>query len=133
MDLNKLKAVMDADSGTFGALSDADAATEFMTVDKSHDLRVMSGKAVKDAFTGQLAEWTAILAEGRAEILSLTARDDLDPHGVDEDIFVQAVGGNAPLATAALNAARTITTTTAFINGLGEVKEIDVSRARAIG
>ena len=133
MDYVRLRAVIDGDAATFAALDDADAATEFMVANKSHDLRSITGKQVKDAFVGQSGEWLAIGAEGRSEVLSLIARDDLDPHGVDVLIFQQAIGINAPLALGVLQAARTITTSTAFINGLGVVKEIDVFRARELG
>ena len=133
MNLVLLRAFMDANAVIFGALNDADAAIEFMANDKSHDLPAMSGKQVKDAFNGEAAEWNAIGPEGRSEILSLVARDDLAPHGVDAEIFQQAIGINAPNTLGVLNAARTITTSTAFIQGFGEVQAIDVFRARALG
>ncbi len=133
MDYARLKAYMITEVTTFGELNDADAATELMAKDKTHDLRVMSGKVVKAAFEGEATEWTDIGPEGRSEILSLTARDDLDPHGVDALIFQQAIGPNAPNALGKLVAARTITTSMADIESFGEVKELDVFRARALG
>lgn len=129
----RLREVLDSDVPTYGGLSDEDAATQLMVEDKSYDLPRMSGKTVKEAFAGQASEWAAIGPEGRSEVLSLIARDDLDPHGVDALIFTQAINGVAPNALSALQTERTITTSTAFIEGLGEVKAIDVFRARSLG
>ena len=53
MDYVKLRAVLDGDAPTFGALSDEEAATELMALDKSYDLPSMTGKQVKDAFVGE--------------------------------------------------------------------------------
>jgi hypothetical protein len=127
-----IKAVLDADPATFGGLDDAAAAAELMAEDKSYDLPSMTGKQVKDLIVQ--AEWEGLTDVKQQTILALTARDDLDPHGIDAVIFLHAMpAGPNPLTSAALNAARTITTSTAFIKGLGEVTAIHVQYARAIG
>ena len=134
MDYKRLKTYLDANAATFGALSDADAATEMNVVDKTFNVPSMSGKQIKEAFAGEGSEWMAIGAEGRNEVLLLATRDDLDPHGVDELFFIQAVtlGTNqAPNATAALNAARTLTRSRADIEGFGAVLESHINVARA--
>ena len=132
MDYPKLRAVLDADPGTFGALSDADAATELNAVNKSYDVPSFTGKQVKEAFAANAAEWAALADPDKQIILSLCARDDLDPHGVDADIFTDACSGLAPNTVAALNAARTVTRSTADINGLGVVLASHVTVARAL-
>ena len=127
VDYQALKSEIDTDPDTRGysGMDDQQVATDLnLNAATQFDLRVMSGKEVKTAFDSQPAEWRAIGAEGRSEILSLTARDDLDPHGVDADFFLQAVdptGGSnsAPLATAALNAARSVDQSRAAHDGSG--------------
>ena len=132
MNYQKLREILDADPGTFGALTDAQAATELNAVDKSYDVPSMTGKEVKDAFSANSAEWAALTDGAKQIILSMCARDDLDPHGVDADILTDACGGLAPNTLAALNAARTLTRSTADINGLGTVLESHVTVARAL-
>lgn len=127
----KIRAVMDADPATFAALSDDDAATEFNAEDKSFDLPSMSGKQVKDNIDS--AEWAGRTDAQKQIVLALVARDDLDPHGIDATIFQDAMAGATNTLTA-LMAARTITTSTAFINGIATpVLKIHVANARALG
>jgi len=128
-----IKAVLDSDVPLYGGLDDTAAAAELMAEDKSYNLPAMTGKQVKDAFAGNAAEWTALTDADQQKILALVARDDLDPHGVDVDIFLDACAGLCPTTVAALNAARTITTSTAFIEGLGVVLAIHVTYARSLG
>ena len=131
MDYPKLRAVLDADPATFGALSDADAAVELNAVDKSFDVPIMSGKEVKENIDA--TEWAALADPAKQIVLALVARDDLDPHGVDASIFLDAMPSGAnPITTAALNASRTLTRSTADINGLGTVLESHVAVARAL-
>lgn len=128
----RIRDVLNADVPRFGALDDAAAALELMAETQSYNLPIMSGKQVKDTIDG--VEYTALVDGKKSLLLSLFARDDLDPHGIDADIFLDAMPSGAnPLSAAALSAARTITTSTAFIEGLGEVQEIDVFRARSLG
>ena len=129
-DFVKLKAVLDGDVPTFGALNDADAATELNASDKSHNLPAMTGKQVKDLI--DVSEWNARADAEKQLVLTMCGRDDLDPFGIDAQIFQDAMAG-ATATLAALNSARTITTSTAFINGLGTVSPIDVTYARALG
>lgn len=122
---------MDADPATFAALSDDDAASEFNVEDKSFDLPSMTGKQVKDNING--SEWASRTDSQKQIVLALVARDDLDPHGIDASIFQDAMAG-ATNTLAALASARTITTSTAFINGITTpVLPIHISYARALG
>lgn len=130
MDYRRLRDFLDANSGTYGALSDADAATEINAVDKSYNVPQMSGKEVKDAFEGNSTEWDALTDANKQIILALTARDDLDPHGIDADIFADAAAG-ATNTIAALNAARTLTRSDADIQGFGTVLDSHIATARS--
>lgn len=128
----RIRTVLDSDVPRFGSLDDAAAALELMAETQSHDLPSMSGKQVKDLIDP--TEYEALADIKKQIILALTARDDLDPHGIDTVMFLDAMPGGAnPVSAAALNVARTITTSTSFIEGLGEVQEIDVFRARSLG
>lgn len=134
----RLKAYLDDNAGTFGALSDVDAATELNVKNKERNLLTMTGKQVKNAFAANPAEWVAIGVDDRMRqvaILSLCGRDDLDPFGADKDIFVDACGAFAPDAIAALVVARTLTNLSiADIEkfGFGDVLESHVNVARAL-
>lgn len=132
MNYQAIKAVLDADPATFGGLDDAAAAAELMLENKSYDLPSMSGKQVKDLIDP--AEYAALADIKKQIILALVARDDLDPHGIDASMFLDAMPAGAnPITSAALTAARTITTSTAFIKGLGIVTAIHVQYARGLG
>ena len=138
MDYKRLKAYLDDNAGIFGALNDVDAATELNVKDKQYNLPTMTGKQVKDSFAFNPAEWVAIGADDRMRqvaILSLCSRDDLNPHGADKDIFVDACGGFAPNTIVALDAARTLTNLSiADIEkfGFGDILESHVNVARAL-
>ena len=116
VDYQLLKTEIDTDPDTRGysGMTDQQIADDLnLNAATQFDVPVMSGKQLKQAFDAQPDEWRAIGAEGRSEILSLTARDDLDPHGVDADFFLQAVRpdgvtNNAPNATSALQTGRSV-------------------------
>lgn len=129
-DYARIKAIMDANVPTFGALNDTDAAAEFNIEDKDYDLPSMSGKQVKDLIN--VDEWDARDDAKKQIVLAQCARDDLDPHGIDAQIFQDAMAG-ATQTLSALADARSITTSTAFINGLGKVLPIHITYARALG
>lgn len=131
MQYQKLRTYLDDNAVTFGALSDTDAAIEMNVVDKAYNLPQMNGKQVKDAFAGNPAEWGALTGENKQIILAMCARDDLDPHGIDADIFTDAASG-ATDAIAALNAARTETKSRAEIEGFGAVLASHITVARAL-
>lgn len=117
------------DTGVYDA-DDQLAADQLNLVNRTRNRATISGKAVKEAFDGEAAEWTAILAEGRAEVLSLVSRDDLDPFGVDALMFQQAIGANAPNALAALVAYRVENVSRGVELGFGIVSAAEVDSAR---
>ena len=138
MDYIALKAEIDNDPLAVGysGLTDQQVADSLNVRDGTYTYQrpTMSGKEVKEAFTVS-AEWTAIGPEGRAEILSMCNRDDLDPFGVDAIIFQQATGANAPTAQSTLVAARQPNVSRAFeisitTNINEDVNAVDVDTAR---
>ena len=131
MNYQKLRAILDADPGTFSALTDQQAADELNAVNKTYNVPVMTGKEVKEAIDA--TEWGALTDAAKQIVLALVARDDLDPHGVDASIFLDAMpAGTNPVTAAALNALRTLTRSTADIEGLGAVLASHVNVARSL-
>ena len=138
MDYIALKAEIDTDPLAVGysGFTDQQVADSLNVRDGTYTYQrpIMTGKEVKEAFTVS-AEWAAIGAEGRSEILSMCNRDDLDPFGVDALIFQQAVGVNAPTAQSTLVAAREPNVSRAFNLGITsnineDITAVDVDTAR---
>lgn len=119
------------DTGVYDA-DDQLAADQLNVVNRTRNRTTVSGRAVKEAFSGQAGEWTAILAEGRSEVLALVSRDDLDPFGVDALMFQQAIGGNAPNALAALIAYRVESVSRGVELGFGDLTAANIQTAREV-
>lgn len=139
MDYQLLKAEIDTDPLVVGysGMTDQQVADSLNVRDGTYtyDLPSMTGKQVKDLMDA--TEYGALTDPNKQIILALTARDDLDPHGIDASIFLDAMpAGTNPLTSAALNAARTINASRAEelnIVGVGtDVSAANVFTARAL-
>ncbi len=107
------------------------AADQLNAINRTRNRTLVTGKVVKDAFDGQSAEWAAIGAPARSEVLALTARDDLNPFGVDAMMLQEAVGANAPNTLVALIAYRVEDISRAVEIGYNVISAADVYSARS--
>lgn len=137
MDYQLLKTEIDTDPLAVGyaGMTDQQVADSLNAADSAYtyDIPTFTGRQVKEAFAGNSGEWAALTEGNKQIILSLCARDDLNPHGVDAAIFQEAAAG-ATNTLAALNAARTVNVSRAVelnIVGFGStVSAVDVDTAR---
>lgn len=137
MDYQLLKTEIDTDPLVIGysGMTDQQVADSLNAIDSSYTYNIPSftGKQVKQAFASNAGEWAALSDANKQIILSLCARDDLDPHGVDASIFANAAAG-ATNTIAALNAARTVNVSRAVELGIvsygGTISAVDVDTAR---
>jgi len=128
--LETIKAELDGNVPLYSALTNAEAATELNAVNKPRNRATMSGKEVKDKIT--VVDWDSRLPDQQNQLLSLFARDDLDPFGIDQHIFVQNMAGSTGDSVAALAVARVETVSQGRIIGVGFVSEGDVFHARSL-
>ena len=137
MDYQLLKTEIDTDPLAIGysGFTDQQVADSLNAVDSAYTYNIptFTGRQVKEAFAGNSAEWAALTEGNKQLILSLCARDDLDPHGVDADIFIEAAAGSTNTLQA-LNAARTVNVSRAVELGIvsygATVSAVDVDTAR---
>ncbi len=102
------------------------------TVNRIRNRTSMSGKEIKDAM--DTIDWTSRTDAQKQIILALTARDDLDPFGIDQHIFQEAMAGAAGTTIADLATARveTVSRIRELEIGFGDVvSEGQVAKARA--
>lgn len=119
------------DTGAYNA-DDALAAGELNVVNRTRPRAIMSGAEVKAAFdfsAGTRAEWAALTDAQKSQMLSLTARDDLNPFGVDVMLF-NDIASSATATKAQLASARTEDVSRAVEIGYGIISEADVTAAR---
>ncbi len=112
-------------------MTDAQAMTSLNTLDRSRNKATMSGREVINAFSGNKTEWDALSATNQDRIISLCSRAELDPFGIDKDIFQDAAAG-ATNTLADLNAARVETISRGDEIGFGLVLEGHVTYARTL-
>ena len=99
----------------YSGMTNAQVVTSLNTVDRTRNRSVATGKEVKDMI--QTADWDSRTDAQKQTLLSLFARDDLDPFGIDAHIFQEAMTGAVGTSVADLNAWRVE----------------DISRAQEIG
>lgn len=87
----------------YATMSDQAAADDLNTVYRTRDRTSMTGRQVKAEVVD--AEYDALSAEKKAQLLSLTSADDLDPFGFAANI-IKDVFGSGSATRAALAVAR---------------------------
>jgi hypothetical protein len=126
-----IKAELDGNTGLYGALSDAQAADELNTVDKSENRASMSGSEIWENTDSTQFNDVGISDTKRAQWLALCGIASIDPFGpavaVATEIFV-GVAGNT---LSNLSTARTDTVSRAGQLGLSNVQPEDIRIARA--
>ena len=93
MDYIALKAEIDTDSLVRGysGMTDQQVADDLNTVYRTRNRTSMTGKEVKDRI--DVTEWDARTDAQKQIILAMCNRDDLDPFGIDQQIFTDAMAG----------------------------------------
>jgi len=102
---------------TYSGMDDAQFLTSITTPDRTRNRVSMSGKEVKDRVT--TADWNSRDADQKSQLLALVARDDLDPFGIDADIFTGIMTGAVGTSVADLAAYR--------VESITRVEEIGLS------
>lgn len=129
MDYAALKSEIEVDSLTRGytGMTDQQVADDLNTIYRTRNRSVMTGKEVKDRIS--VGEWDARTDSQKQIILALCNRDDLDPFGIDAQIFQdEMVGATATIA--ALVAYRVEDISRGEELGFGVVTQYDVDAAR---
>ena len=129
MDYQVLKNEIDTDPLVRGyaGMTDQQVADSLNTVDRTRNRSVMTGKEVKDRI--DTTEWAGRTDAQKQIILALCNRDDLDPFGIDAQIFQDEMAG-ATNTLAALTAYRVEDISRAVELNLGPVTLYDVDAAR---
>ena len=129
-DYEALKAELDADTLVRGyaGMTDQEAADDLNTVYRTRDRTSMTGKEVKDRI--KTADWASRTDAQKSQLLSLVARNDLDPFGIDADIFVDAMTGSVDTSVADLAIYRVEIISRAAELGFGVVNEFTIETAR---
>lgn len=93
MDYVALKAEIDGDPLTRGysGMTDQQIADDLNTVYRQRNRSAMTGKEVKDRI--DTTEWSARTDAQKQIVLAMCTRDDLDPFGIDAEIFQDAMAG----------------------------------------
>lgn len=105
MDYAALKSEITNDPLTRGysGMTDQQLADDLNTVYRTRNRSAMTGKEVKDRI--DTTEWSARTDAQKQIILALCNRDDLNPFGIDAQIFQDAMAG-ATNTLSALNSYR---------------------------
>jgi len=129
MDYVALKAEIDTDSLVRGyaGMTNQQVADDMNTVYRTRNRSVMTGKEVKDRI--DTTEWSSRTDAQKQIVLALCNRDDLDPFGIDAQIFQDEMAG-ATNTLAALTAYRVENISRAVELNLGFIYEADVDSAR---
>ena len=105
------------------------AADQLNAVNRTRNRSVATGKEIKDKIT--TADWDSRTDAQKQTLLSLFARDDLDPFGIDAHIFQEAMAGAVGTSVADLAAWRVEDVSRAVELGFGVVTAADVAAARS--
>ena len=130
MDYVALKSEILTDSLVRGyaGMTDQEVADDMNTVYRTRNRVSMTGKEVKDQITN--ADWISRSDAQKSVLLSQFARDDLNPFGIDADIFVDAMTGAVETSVADLAAYRVEAVSRAEELGFGVVTGPDIDSAR---
>lgn len=125
-----LKAELDAGHPTTGVydLNDQIAADQLNAVNRTRNRVSVTGKEVKDRIDN--AEWDSRTDAQKSVLLSMFARDDLAPFGIDAHIFTEEMTGAGGLSIASLAAYRVEDISRGDELGFGVVTESEVDTAR---
>lgn len=129
--LVQLRAFLDANAGTYGALDDQTAAE---TMNALTETRVKSSLSGSDVFSATVAsEFDALTDAQRSEWLSLCSIENLNPadNTPARDTTVRIFGGGSATVTA-LQALRTESVSPAQFEGLPKVRADYVRIARSL-
>lgn len=133
MDFAALNSELTVDPATLGYTGDdAGDAALLNVVNRNRNRASMTGKEVKDTIA--TADWASRTDAQKSNMLSLFARDDLDPFGIDADIMVEEMAGHTGTTIADLAVARveTVSRIRELEIGFGDtVSEGQVAKARA--
>ena len=111
----------------YAGMTDQEVADDLNTIYRTRNRSSMTGKEVKDRI--DTTEWSTRTDAQKQIVLALCNRDDLDPFGIDAQIFQDEMAG-ATNTIAALNAYRVEDISRGEELGLGLVKDYDVYAAR---
>lgn len=132
MDYVALKAEIDTDSLVRGyvGFTDQQVADDMNTVYRTRNRAAVTGKEVKDQIV--TADWNSRTDAQKSQLLALFARDDLDPFGIDADIFTDAMTGAVGTSVADLAAYRVESVSRAEELGFGTVTSAEIETARQV-
>lgn len=130
VDYVALKAELLAGHPVTGAYDadDALAAGQLNVVNRTRNRTSMTGKEVKDQI--DQVDWDSRTVDQQQTLLSLFARDDLDPFGIDAHIFQEAMTGALGTSVADLASYRVEDVSRAEELGFGVVSAAEVDSAR---
>lgn len=125
-----LRAELSADplARGYAAMTDAEAAASFNTVNRTVNRDSMSGDEVFAATNG--TEFGALTDAKKAQWLAFCGRQSIAPFGAANVAFVTYIFGSPSTTLTALGAARTRSVSRAEEIGFGVVKPGDVANAR---
>lgn len=132
VDYVALKAEIDSDplARVYSGMTDQEVADDMNTVYRTRNRAAVTGKEVKDQIVS--ADWISRSDAQKSQLLALFARDDLDPFGIDAEIFTDAMSGAAGSSVADLAAYRVENISRAEELGFGVVLLATVESARSI-
>ncbi len=123
MDFLALQAELVGDPQALGYTGDdAGDAALLNIVNRPHNRSSMTGKEVKDAV--DIADWDTRTDAQKQIILALVNRDDLDPFGIDQHIFQEAMTGAVGTTIATLATAR--------VETVSRIRELDIDFGDAV-
>lgn len=130
MDYQVLKTEIDTDPLTRGyaGMTDQQVADSLNAVNRTRNRASMTGKEVKDRI--DTVDWDTRTDAQKSQLLSLFARDDLNPFGIDAHIFQEAMTGAAGTSVSDLSTYRVENISRGEELGLGTVSSADVDSAR---
>lgn len=105
------------------------AADQLNAINRTRNRTSATGKEIKDRI--QTVDWDSRTDAQKSTLLSLFARDDLDPFGIDAHIFQEAMTGHTGTTVADLNAWRVEDISRATELGFPFVTAADVTAARS--
>ena len=105
------------------------AADQLNAVNRTRNRVSATGKEIKEQI--QTVDWDSRSDAQKQTLLSLFARDDLDPFGIDAHIFTEAMAGATGTTVADLNTWRVEDVSRATELGFPFVTSADVDAARS--
>lgn len=131
--LTTLKAFLDANAGTYGALSDQDAAVTLNAPTETRVRATMNGTELLAATNANEFNAVSVTDAQRQQWLALCAIESINPANgqVAASLAIDIFGGGSATISA-LQSARQETVSPAATQGLPRVTATDVNMARAL-